>query len=222
MISRDDEEHDQSAGQHHRTSVTPSNMSAGRWMPDALSRSQHFGRTPVARKRPITLPSCVMPIFSNTKISCMVITSPSMPVISEMLRDLARAVAEARLLDDQLDRRRDLLPHRPLRQVGRAHRDHRLDAGQRIARRVGVDGGQRAVVAGVHRLQHVERFLAADLADDDAVGTHTQGVDHQLALADGALAFDVGRPRLEPRDVLLVQLQLGGVLDRDDALALAR
>ena len=36
----------------------------------------------------------------------------------------------------------------------------------------------------------------------------------------GALAFDVGRPRLEPRDVLLVQLELGRVLDRDDALAL--
>ena len=42
----------------------------------------------------------------------------------------------------------------------------------------------------------------------------------QLALTDGALAFDVRRPRLEPRDVLLVQLKLGGVLDGDDALAL--
>jgi len=30
--------------------------------------------------------------------------------------------------------------------------------------------------AGVHRLQHVEGFLAATLAEDDAVGTHTQGV----------------------------------------------
>ena len=77
-------------------------------------------------------------------------------------------------------------------------------------------------MAGVHRLQHVERFLAADLADDDAIGPHTQGVDHELPLPDGALAFDVGRPRLEPRHVLLVQLQLGGVLDGHDALVLAR
>ena len=75
-------------------------------------------------------------------------------------------------------------------------------------------------MAGVHRLQHVERFLAADLADDDAVGAHTQGVDQQLALPDGALAFDVRRPRLEAHHVLLVQLQFGRVLDRDDALAL--
>src|SRR5262249_51919288 len=80
-----DEHEDEEREHHHRTSVTPSNMSAGRWMPDAFRRSQHFGRTPVARKRPITLPSCETPIFSNTKISCIVITSPSMPVISEML-----------------------------------------------------------------------------------------------------------------------------------------
>ena len=43
----------------------------------------------------------------------------------------------------------------------------------------------------------------------------------QLPLPDGALAFDVRRPRLEPRHVLLVQLQFGRVLDRDDTLALA-
>ena len=68
-------------------------------------------------------------------------------------------------------------------------------------------------MAGVHRLQHVERFFAAHLADDDAVGAHTEGVDDELPLADRALAFDVGRPGFEPRHVLLVQLQLGGVLD---------
>src|SRR5262245_4953174 len=70
---------------HHRTSVTPSNMSAGKWIPDVFRRSQTFGLTPVARNRPITLPSCVTPSFSNTKISCMVMISPSMPVLSEML-----------------------------------------------------------------------------------------------------------------------------------------
>ena len=150
----------------------------------------------------------------------MVMTSPSMPVISEMLvtlraPSLRRVCCTTSWMADG-----DLLAHRLFRQVGRAHRDHGLDTGQRVARRVGVDGGQRAVVAGVHGLQHVERFLAADLADDDAVGTHTQGVDDQLALANRALAFDVGRPGFEPRHVLLVQLQFGRVFDRHDALAL--
>src|SRR6059036_2588493 len=53
-------------------------------MPDARSRSQHFGRTPVARKRPITLPSCVTPIFSNRKISCIVITSQEIFLFEKM------------------------------------------------------------------------------------------------------------------------------------------
>ena len=123
---------------------------------------------------------------------------------------------------DEVDRRRDLLPDRLVRDVQVGHRDHRVEAVQRVARAVGVDRRQAAVVAGVHGLQHVERFFAADLADDDAVGTHTEGVDHELPLADGALAFDVGRPRLEPHHVPLPQHQLGRVLDGDDALVVAR
>ena len=74
-------------------------------------------------------------------------------------------------------------------------------------------------MAGVHGLQHVKGFLAAHLAYDDAVGPHAQGVDQQLALAYAALAFDVGRTALQPDHVLLLQLQLGRVLDGDDALA---
>ena len=37
-------------------------------------------------------------------------------------------------------------------------------------------------------------------------------------MRDLAAALDVRRSRLEPHDVVLLQLQLGGVLDRDDAL----
>src|SRR4030095_10107984 len=67
---------------HQRTSVTPSNMFAGKWMPDALSRSPHLGRTPVARKRPSTLPSWLTPIFSQRKLSCIGMMSPFIPVVS--------------------------------------------------------------------------------------------------------------------------------------------
>ena len=38
---------------------------------------------------------------------------------------------------------------------------------------------------------------AAALADDDPVGAHAQGVAHQLADRDRALALDVGRARLQ-------------------------
>ncbi len=72
-------------------------------------------------------------------------------------------------------------------------------------------------MARVHRLQHVQRFFAADFADHDSIGTHTQAIDQQFALADRAVAFDVRRARFEPRDVRLLQLQFGRVFDGDDA-----
>ena len=56
------------------------------------------------------------------------------------------------------------------------------------------------------------------LADDDAVGTHAQRVLDEVALRDLALALDVRRARLQRHDMLLLQLQLGRVLDGDDAL----
>ena len=81
-----------------------------------------------------------------------------------------------------------------------------------------MNGGERAVVAGVHGLQHVQRLRAADLADDDPVWPHAQGVADELADRDLALALDVLRARLQSENVGLLHLQLGCVLDGDDAL----
>ena len=89
---------------------------------------------------------------------------------------------------------------------------------EHVARAVGVAGGHRAVVAGVHGLEHVQRLAGTTLPDDDPVGPHAQGVADELADRDGALALDVGRARLERHDVLLAELELGGVLDGDDPL----
>ena len=73
-------------------------------------------------------------------------------------------------------------------------------------------------MARVHRLEHVERLRAANLAHDDPVGAHAQGVPHELPDRDLAGALDVLRPGLEAQHVVLLQLELGGVLDGDDAL----
>ncbi len=81
-------------------------------------------------------------------------------------------------------------------------------------------GRERAVVARVHRLQHVERLAAADFAQHDAIGTHTQAVANEVTLRDCASPFDVGRARLQPHHMRLLHLQLGGVLDRHDAFRL--
>ena len=51
-----------------------------------------------------------------------------------------------------------------------------------------------------------KRFFAANFADDNAIGPHAQRVDHQLTLIHCAFSFNVGRPRFQPNDVLLVEL----------------
>ena len=74
-------------------------------------------------------------------------------------------------------------------------------------------------MAGVHGLQHVQGLATAALAHHDAVGAHAQAVDEEVPDADLALAFQVGRARFQGDHVRLLQLQLGAVLDGDDALA---
>src|SRR5512139_2054198 len=61
----------------------------------------------------------------------------------------ARAVGETRDLDDHVERGADLLAHDAVGQVDAAHQHERLQAVERVALAVGVNGGQRAVVARV-------------------------------------------------------------------------
>src|SRR3972149_6661139 len=58
----------------------------------------------------------------------------------------------------------------------------------------------------------------ATLADDDPVGSHVEGVAEEVSDRDLARALGVGRAGLEGHDVLLAELELGRVLDRDDPL----
>ena len=186
-------------------------------------------RRPAAPHR--TLPACrrsaagsrsggqrPLPGFARNR-SWIVITSDSIRRTSVTCVTTPGAVDEPRDLDDDVERARDLLADRPQRQIDARREDEHLEARERVAGRVRVDGGERALVARVHRLEHVDRLRAANLADDDAVGPHAQGVPHEVADANLALPLDVGRPRLERDDVLLVELQLGCVLDREDPLA---
>src|SRR5260221_5597741 len=54
------------------------------------------------------------------------------------VHDLAGTVLEAALLDDEVDRRGDLLADGSERQVDAGHEDHRLESGEHVARAVGV------------------------------------------------------------------------------------
>jgi len=62
--------------------------------------------------------------------------------------DLARTAGEALLVHDQVHCRRDLFAHHRHRQLHAGHHDHHFQARQRLARIVGMGGGQRSFVAG--------------------------------------------------------------------------
>src|SRR4051794_2413352 len=94
--------------------------------------------------------------------------------------DLPGPVLEAALLDDEIDRGGDLLADGANRKVDAGHEDHRLEAGEHVARAVGVAGRHRSVVTGVHRLEHVQRLAGAALSHDDAVRPHSEGVPDEL------------------------------------------
>ena len=131
---------------------------------------------------------------------------------------LARSIREALAADDEMHRRRHLGPHRAQRHLDAREQTEHLEAAQRIDRRVRVSCGQRAAVAGVHRLQEVEALAAAHFADDDPVRTQAQRGVEQVADVDLALAVLVGGPALERDQVRLTELQLGRVLDGEDPL----
>ncbi len=173
---------------------------------------------PVAAKRPTTRPSGIQAaLFENEDVLQRDHFAFHAGDFGEIDHP-ARTVAQAGGLHQQVHGAGDLLPDRDQLHVGAGQRHHHLQARNRVARAVGVDRGERSVVAGVHGLQHVERFLAADFAHHDAVRAHTQAVDQQLALPDRAMAFQVGRPGLQARHVRLLQLQFGRVFNGDDAL----
>src|SRR3984957_8000946 len=76
----------------------------------------------------------------------------------------------------------------------------------------------RAVVTGVHRLEQIEGFRSANLADDDAFGPHAQAVLYEITHGDLADAFQIRRARLEPHYMGLLELEFGRVLAGDDSL----
>ena len=96
----------------------------------------------------------------------------------------ALAVAAARHLHDDVERRGDLLAHRGVRQLEPRHERQQLDPPERVVGALGVDGRERPVVPRGHRLEHVERLAATHLAHDQSVGPHPQRVAHELPDAD--------------------------------------
>jgi hypothetical protein len=134
------------------------------------------------------------------------------------VHDAARAIAQTRGLNDDIDRSDDHFPDRFGRQREAAHSDHGFHTADGFTRTVGVQRSHRAVVAGIHGLQKVKRFRAPHLAHDDPFRTHTQTVLDELPHRDLAFAFNVRRACLEAHNVRLLELKFRGVFAGDDPL----
>ncbi|MNJ33823.1 hypothetical protein D3C77_285130 [compost metagenome] len=88
-----------------------------------------------------------------------------------------------------------------------------FQAQQGILGGIGMDGTHGTVVAGVHRRQHIQHFNAANLAKQDTVRAHPQGVADQFAGLDLTVPLGIGRAGFQAHHMGMVQLQLGHILD---------
>lgn len=74
-------------------------------------------------------------------------------------------------------------------------------------------------MSGIHGCQHVECLGAPAFAHDDPVRPHAQRVAHQFADIDVPSTLLVGRACLQGHQVVMIQTQLRGVFNGDDAFA---
>ena len=116
-------------------------------------------------------------------------------------RNPPRPIRQTRRLDDHMQRTTDDLVQRIRWELSTSHGDHGHETLQRIFGRVCVKRAHRPFMTGVHRLQHIERFSTADLADHNSVRAHSQCVLHQVANGDLAAPFHIGRPALQAHRV---------------------
>ncbi len=104
------------------------------------------------------------------------------------------------------------------RQTDAGHQREHLDPVERVSGRTGMHGRERAVMTGVQGGQQVERLRSTHLADHDAIGPHPQSVLQQVPDRHLAAALDARRPRFQPDNMRLAEVEFGCVFDRDDPL----
>ena len=122
-----------------------------------------------------------------------------------------------------VDGQRDRLTRAPMRQADVGGQDAMRQPRQCLLGGVRVNRAQAAEMAGVQRLQQVERFRAAHLADQDPIRPVPQRGPEQVGDRDRRAAAPPGRaapapvvPRGAPRSAC--QMNLGRLLDDDHAV----
>src|SRR5436190_16867024 len=114
-------------------------------------------------------------------------------------------------MDDDIDRPQDLTDHGGPTEPSQCAKGHQTS--WYVAGRVRVYGRCAALVTGVQCDEQLGHLGAAELADNQPIRTHPQRLPDQLPQTNRALALHIRRPRDQPDDVRMVDLELGGVFD---------
>ena len=127
-------------------------------------------------------------------------------------------------VDDEMNGQRDGFADAAMRKPDVGGQDAVRQARQRLLGGVRVNRAEAAEMAGVERLQQVERLGAAHLADEDAIGSVSKRRAQQVGDGDRRQRRFLSErhlraTRLEPQQVRLVEMNLGRLLDDDDAVA---
>ena len=184
-------------------------------MPAASILSMNFGLMPVGCNCPMILPSWTPCLLKDEEV----LHDDGVPFHALHLCYLhyfAGAVPDSLQMDDKVTSRGDELADSSQGKIHTHHQHHGLQAADGVAGAVRVGSGKGSIVASVHGLEHVQGFPSLHLTGNDAVGVHTQGIDHQLS--DGDLALTLRTSRLQGCHMFLLQLKLSRVLDGDNAL----
>ena len=134
-----------------------------------------------------------------------------------------RSASHAVDVDDQVDGQGDRFASAVVREPDVGRQNAVRQSRQRLLGGVRVDGAERALVAGVERLQQVERLCAAHFANQDPIGPVPQRRPQRSAIvtAGSGASWPNGRwwpARLEADQVGLLDQDLGRLLDQDDAV----
>ena len=136
------------------------------------------GWTPHARQAPVMRLNASMPRGSNRNSSARGMTvAPSGIWSTATMLVTRRPPSRMRstwTINPPRKRLRDLLHDDVATQIGVGVTYHGAQTTQRIPRAVGMHGGHRAWVVGLHRLKHLVSLRPAAFAHDDAIGAPAQ------------------------------------------------
>ena len=119
-------------------------------------------------------------------------------------------------MDDDVHPSGDEGMHRVARKA--SHEAEGLQPCRYVGRGIGVHRAAATFVTGVHRRQEVHHLGTAHLPDNDPIGTHPQGLAHEVPQRYLSGTLEIGRTSFETNDVWMARPELGGVLHEQNAL----